>query len=490
MKRPLLLVLLLLFVLPLAAQNDDSGPGSGVELGTTISGRITDTNPRAVYYFEGLRGEVIVLRLRATGGDLDPVLAVFDNTGQLLVRRDDTEGSRDVTHTLNIQQTDRYYVVVGRFAYGLGSTSGPYELSIERAGVLSTPGSMLRYGDSVLETITNVQPQIYYTFRAEAGDLVTVDMVRVSGNLDPYLQIISSEAFVIADNDDVPGSDSNDARIEALLIRDTGVYIIVATRYGQAAGESVGSFVLSVELSDGSGLGNSTLAPFPLGLNQFVDGELTADQYQRFYSFEARKDDIISISMDRVSGSLDPYLVLANAGWQPLVENDDGGGGSNSRITDYLIPADGTYYIIATRFNRAGGTTTGRYRLELSSSGNAFDDMVQGAVQVSYGITTTGSISNDTPEQLYAFRGQQGDAVTASMTRGDGNLDAYLELLDANLNRLTFDDDSGGGQDARIDRYVLPATGLYYLRATRYSGEQGDPFTSGTYILVLAQRFD
>src|SRR5690606_13201466 len=129
---------------------------------------------------------------------------------------------------------------------------GSFDLSVERIGVSSASGSALRYGDSVINNITNMSPQVYYSFRAERGDIVNISMFSDSGNLDPYLQVVDSNAFVIADNDDVPGSGLN-ARIEGLVIENTGTYIIVATRYGQAAGTSTGRFILTLDTAVGSG---------------------------------------------------------------------------------------------------------------------------------------------------------------------------------------------------------------------------------------------
>ena len=144
----------------------------------------------------------------------------------------------------------------------------------------------------------------------------------------PYLQVLDSQRFIIADNDDIPGAESKNARIENLLIEEDGVYIIVASRYGEVAGDSAGSFVLSIDESTNSGLGNSTLAPFPMQMNQVVEGEISASNYERYYTFNARKDDLITIKMDRNrQGRLDSYLILANAGLISLIEDDDSGQG-------------------------------------------------------------------------------------------------------------------------------------------------------------------
>ena len=128
-----------------------------------ISGRLDDDRSRDVFYVEGLRGEVIRFELRATAGDLDPVLSVFDDSGALELRLDDSAAGFGSASDLTIGTTGRYYVVVGRFGYDLGSTSGDYELRMTRRGVVSERGSTLRYGDSVIGTISDTNAEVYYT---------------------------------------------------------------------------------------------------------------------------------------------------------------------------------------------------------------------------------------------------------------------------------------------------------------------------------------
>lgn len=485
------LFLLLFFGLaaPALAQSEP-----GLAYGSTLSGRLDNATPRAVYFFDGLRGEVISLRLSVTDGDLDPVLTLLDNRGRLIATRDDADGTRVPSlEAVTLPATDRYYIVVGRFGYGLGTTTGGYELRLERLSVSSESGSQLRYGDSVLNRITDMQPQLYYTFRADQGDILTVRMRRVSGDLDPYLQVVqvrAGNAFVIADNDDMLDATTPfDSAIEGLVIEESDTYVIIASRYGQASGTSSGNFLLTLEEAINSGLGNSARAPYPLRPGDSVEGTLTNSQYERFYRFSARANDIVSIRMERVGGGLDAFLVLTNDILQEILSDDDSGGGQNAFIAQYLVPQDGDYYIIATRFDREAGTTTGNYRLQLQSLGNAFDGVPDGLPRLAYGSTITGFINDQTPEVRYAFWGQAGDIVTVSMNRADGNLDPLVSIVDNEGQVVASDDDGGGGQNARIAAYTLRTTGPYYILAQRYSGgPPGDPNTSGSYVLVLARR--
>ncbi|NWF71260.1 MAG: PPC domain-containing protein, partial [Chloroflexi bacterium] len=354
-------------------------------------------------------------------------------------------------------------------------------------------GSTLRYGDFVINTISDTEPQVYYLFAAQRGDIVNISMDRISGNLDPYLQVVDSSANVLAANDEAPGSLSLDAEISALVIQADGVYVIIASRYGQAAGSSTGTFVLTLETAANSGLGNTPQTAQPLLYGAVVESEITATRSVRYYYFDAAENDIITIRMTRLGSGLDPLLALADASLNPLIENDDTSDGENTSqnaaISNYRIPATGRYYILATRFEREQGVTVGRFRLELQSLGNAFDGVPGDVGRISYGTTVTGYIDDLTPELLWAFWGAAGDIITVSMIRGDGNLDPVVALLNDTRQPLISDDDSGSEQNARIERFVLPRTGIYYVLATRYSGATGDANTRGSFTLVLARRF-
>jgi len=213
--------------------------------------------------------------------------------------------------------------------------------------------------------------------------------------------------------------------------------------------------------------------------------------FTQYYVFEARENDLISVRMSRTSGGLDSFVAIADANLQELVSDDDSAGGQNAQIGQYIIPADGTYYIVATRFDREAGTTSGGYTLELVDLGNAFDGLPEGVQRIGYGSTVTGVIDEATLEAVYAFYGEQGDIVTVSMTNVDGDLDPFVSILNTEQQALVSDDDSGSGQNARIDRFEIPSSGTYYVRATRFSGEPpGNPNTTGTYILTLARRFN
>ncbi len=497
MRHPILLLLLLMLAAPAHAQ--ESLPvATGISYGLSVKGALDDGTPRNVYAFSGLRGEVVTITVQVTGGDLDPMLAVMSNKGDLLARVDDgppfeaagaTSGPRDLQiQTLRLPESDRYYVVVGRFGFGLGSTSGDYTVEVDRIGVSSANGSALRYGDSIVNRISPGTPQLYYSFQAARGDIVNISMQRISGNLDSFLQVTDSNGVVLASDDEVPNSGSLDAEISNLAIPQDGLYVIVASRFGQAAGTSEGGFYLTVQESKDSGVGNSPQAPLPLMPNIPLEGDVTSDHIAQYYRFEAKAGDIVSVTMEKLTGNLDSYLALLDGTGNQIAANDDAQDGSqNAGIDNFYVLTDGQYTVIATRNGGDQGKGAGRFRLTLTTQGNAAKSISPDVRFIPYGSTLTGNIDDTTTEILYAFFGHQGDVITVSMNRADGDLDPYLAILDGGQKVLTYNDDtSDGTQNAVVYQYVLPGTGVFYIQATRFTGE-GKPLTRGSYTLVLAQ---
>lgn len=107
-------------------------------------------------------------------------------------------------------------------------------------------------------------------------------------------------------------------------------------------------------------------------------------------------------------------------------------------------------------------------------------------IPIAYGDTVSGTISAAAYEVVYSFDGQAGDVITVSLTAITSGLDTYLVVYDMfpSQNPLTFDDDGGEGLNSLLQDYSLPATGTYYLVATRYGRETGT--SEGDFTLTLS----
>ena len=474
--RLFLLVLVCLCLSPVVAQEpDETIDENRIVYGEVVSGQINNTTTHQTYTFEALRCDFLNIRVRTTSGNLDAVLSVFNDDGTLVFSRDDSGGTSDVDlEPLSIPASGLYTVVVGRFGYRLGTTSGSYELFVERIGNGSASGCAMRYGDTVTNTLNDATPEAWYRFSARRGDVVNLNMRAIGGDLDPVLTVVDGGGFALQANDDAANG-VLDAAITSLLIPADGAYFVRASRYGNTRG----NFVLTLEEAANSGMGNSRLAAISLRPNSTVEGTLSAEVPAQYYRFEAHQNDVISVNMERLSNNLDSLLIITDADGNELFEDDDGGEGQNSRIAEFLMPADGTYFLVATRFERGQGRTTGRYQLRFESEGSPFDDVPPNILRLTSPITVSGSIDNVTPEVRYAFGGMEGARVTVALNRTGGDLDPVLRLLNSAEGSLLTDNNSGRNQNALIDGYTLPATGIYYIVVGAFNSEA----TTGTYTL-------
>lgn len=106
----------------------------------------------------------------------------------------------------------------------------------------------------------------------------------------------------------------------------------------------------------------------PLQLGIPVGGVILNDQPYVAFSFEGRTNDSVTVSMDAAGGSLDTFLFLLDAAGNIVQTNDDlDVGFTNSLISSALLPVDGTYTIVATRYGKRIGGTEGPFTLNAAS---------------------------------------------------------------------------------------------------------------------------
>ena len=112
--------------------------------------------------------------------------------------------------------------------------------------------------------------------------------------------------------------------------------------------------------------------PPAIEIGQPVSGIISADNTFDVYGFTGNAGDTISISM--ASQTLDTNLYLISPGDRELAANDDAdpnllsatGRSTDSLISDFVLPDNGPYVIIATRYGNQYGGTIGVYTLTLT----------------------------------------------------------------------------------------------------------------------------
>ena len=486
LARPLLAITLCLVSISLANLPVRAGQGtqSTIELrfGEDVSGSVSDDHFRQVYVFTGRRGDVLSITMRRTEGDLDPFLLLADSNGRILAISDDDGDHLSAAITLtSLPAEGRYFIMATRFGQELGSTSGTYTLVAERSRTGQTQDSLLRYGDSVLGRISAETPLTFYFLRAERGDVINITMKRTSGDLDPHLDLVTPDGIVLTSNDDDPTIQGTlDAAITSFTIPRTALYLILATRFGREAGDTEGTYVLSVSQTPPEILGtrpdNARLIDYGMTVRGVIDDE----NFQRFYRFEARRGDVVAILLKRQDGSLIPAVRVLDAELLVIAEDDDRDADGEARLVALTLPQAGSYYVTAGRLDDHEGRTTGAYTLSL----NGRPGITNGeALEINYDASTSGEITDDNVSEEYVFIGEAGDVIRISMERASGDLDPLVTLFDSDRKQIAFDDDSGPEKDALLTNFTLPQDGMYIIVASRFDQEQGT--TQGAYVLTL-----
>ncbi len=185
-----------------------------------------------------------------------------------------------------------------------------------------------------------------YRFNVLEGGRIRIDLK--SADRDSYLYLMAEDGSRVTDSDD--GGAGLDARVEYDLT--PGVYIVEATTVG---GRERGPASFSLSISRVTGCDPEHLGALQPGVDLTASGFWTLDTCgSRFvvqhpahsYYFDLPQDGRVVIDLRSQNG--DPVMSLVSLSRGVISANDDGGGGRNSRIEQYLMA--GTYLIEATTY--------------------------------------------------------------------------------------------------------------------------------------------
>lgn len=492
MLKPLthcLLILLIISLFSSLAITQATPPhqsGERLNFGEAVTGTIDDNNFRQSYNFSGRQGQVITLTMNSQSGDLDPYLILTSATGEFLQSNDDNGTSHDAAiQSYRLPATGEFTVIATRFGHAHGSTSGDYELNLDSLGASTVrqEGSYITYGDQIPGELTNEEFATIYLFEGQRGDVITIRLVRTSGDLDPVIDLFSepfSQPLIVGD--DTATSLNAEIRDFMLPEDEDGIYLIRATRHGRDGGSTQGTYLLYLTQTPVETLGTRPNNARFIRYGDQLIGTVNDEVPIRFFQFEAQHGDLISAAVIRESDDLSPTVSLLDSELRPVSVSPETEDQSESRIPGASIPEDGLYYLAVSRFEGSDGETFGTFRLELSGRQGINIDI---GLELVYGAQMNGYLDNNSFADNYIFVGTQGDIVTITMQRSEGDLDPLLTLRDITGKLLTSDDDgfAEGSQDARIRNYTLPEDGIYVIEASRYQRVAGE--TSGDYVLTL-----
>lgn len=534
---------------PLPA-GDDQG---SIEYGDTVNGNFSGFDAAHSYSFTASAGDIVNVDLISP--DFDTYVILYDGDGVELLRDDDGgEGLNSFIFEYEIPADGDYTIYVSSFGSVTGGTppTGSYTVTLTEGDFVfqttpvptftpspepvtsGVPQGSIEAGQSINGTLTEDEPAHEYTFSALAGDVVTISLS--AETIDSYLILFDANGTELARNDD--GGDNLNSLILNFEIPADGDYTILASTYGAVRGfvPGYGDYTLSLETGEitaqsvtgtptrvpatptvgptptasptaSSGTSQSGVSQGTIEYGDTISGTLTEDALAHEYTFSADAGFVVNIGLN--SNQFDSYLTLLDSSGAEITHDDDSGGGLDSLISGFIIPANGDYTIVVSSYGNVRGfeAGTGAYTVSLSmgsllevtptivpeftptpgGSTSTDEDIVQ------MGAINAGSVSSELGGDFgqaheWSFSGNAGDLVTITLTSED--FDTYLFVFDGpTFETIASNDDADDinlGLNSQIVDLELPATGEYIIGVSSYDWVQGIGDASGSYTLELS----
>ncbi len=400
------LVLLLTFtVVGLAAAQ--GGVPRRLTVGESVSGTLSEQTFAQTYTFEAQSGTPITITATSSTAGLTLALTLTDASGLPLAQNANLNGADVALSNLSLP-TGVYYVTVLRSSGAQGAVAGQFTLTLS-TGVAVTPTLIptaapltinnmsvaLSWGtidDLDLEVRDPVGNAVFFRNTAAGGATLSSNVNNGCTNTvnNPTETIRWAAGRVPAGSYEILVYYNSACRQPPAPVDFTVTVTVNGRAQTPIQGrlnlneQYVASFIIeSVDaVSVQQGGANPLLlnltpfavqigAPQPLGGRTSVQSRIDRNNQADVWSFEGVAGQVVNVAMDALDGSLDPQLILLSPDRAVLASNDDANENTrNALIANQVLPVNGAYLIVATRFGKNIGGTEGNYTLTLSGTGS------------------------------------------------------------------------------------------------------------------------
>lgn len=380
--------------------------------GTPATGAITSAQPFQTYTFAGQANDIVSVAMNASNGSLDPQVLILDPNGNLVAFNDDaSDGVTDsLVANLSLVLTGQYTVVATRYGQDIGGTEGDFQLTLS-GGVTQgvapdfpdLPGGSvevsLQWATAADLQLLVRDPQGNSIFDDNPQVAATGGQLAADGNVNCRASDGSPISYLYWPEGRLPAAGAyevevwyqnqcNDPNVTVQFVLNVvanGQLVQSVMQQIQPTERFLTSFLIN---TDGSitpgegGIAGTSLQPDSGSLaedyvplietarvltsGQTVTGSIRLNKKFDVYVFDGQAEDVVTVSMEGLNGTLDPTLFLIDPNNVQVAQNDDANQETtNALISEYTLPEEGRYIIIATHFGARYGVTAGDYRLTL-----------------------------------------------------------------------------------------------------------------------------
>ena len=214
-----------------------SPPPTPIACGDLHSGSIDAAGEAKFLSFTGNTNDVIDLMLTETSnwggnnGANDARATLYSPTGgQVALFDSNAQSQLTETGTYLIRINANNLLSIGSFDVGLSCVLPP-----------NSPPTSIALGETLSSNISTIMELDAYTFNGNSGDDVTINMVTISGGLDPRIRVFRPDGSMICS-----GALANSGSLDVPCSLDaTGVFTIIASDNGD---NETGDYELSLNL--------------------------------------------------------------------------------------------------------------------------------------------------------------------------------------------------------------------------------------------------
>ncbi len=317
-----------------------------------------------------------------------------------------------------------------------------------------------------------------YEFTAGARGWVTIDLADLADSgLDPYLELLDSHGRLIGLNDDA-SRDTQDSRIRRYVV--AGQTFTVRARGSEG---STGQYELTVTSEPFDDHGNTADDAAAMWANRFGQGRgvgwvhYSGDFDFLEYVAAVTGEAAVNVRTFAHLGALAANVSIYNDAGE-LVAGAAGAAGATTDLA-FSVTAGESYYVGIS----GGAGSTGLYLLTMDRIlAQEFVDAEELSVIGAGSATATGTLARG-GAVAWSYTATASGFLELDLAAAEGSdLDAYLEVYDANQRCIGRNDNAGRDTtDSRLRMYVR-AGQTYYIRAA------GANDTAGAFELTATGR--
>ena len=380
----------------------------------TVLGEITNAQTFVTYSFEGVANDLISVDMQALSDSLDTLVQIVDPNGAVVDVNDDSAlggTTNSFVADTRLLSSGTYRIIATRYAKEAGGTVGQFQLTLTGAtGGAAASISQLNLPQGVVEVslFWSASADLQLLVRDPLGESVFDDnpaaasggILQEVGNANcvaasgaPVSYVYWPEGSLRAGTYEVevwyqdPCADFASPVNFTLQIEVDGLVIARHRQFPQPGQRFVTNFTVQpsgVAAAGEAGFidaGSGTLAYQERALSAPViesgvpvRGTISPSNTFDVYQFDGAAGETVNLSLSGVTLVLDTTLYLIGPSGRELATNDDGdpialgltGRTTDSRISGYVLPENGPYTVIATRYGNQYGGTIGIYELVMT----------------------------------------------------------------------------------------------------------------------------